>query len=76
MKSKTSITLTKELIRYIDEEYGGKKSRSQFIEEAVRDYLAKGLRQKRDLEDARILNKQAEKLNKEAADVLSYQADM
>ncbi len=76
MKSKTSITLTKELIRSIDEEYGGRKSRSQFIEEAVRDYLAKGLRQKRDLADARILNKQAEKLNKEAADVLSYQADM
>ncbi len=76
MKSKTSITLTKELIRYIDEEYGGRKSRSQFIEEAVRDYLAKGLHQKRDLADTRILNKQAERLNKEAADVLSYQADM
>ena len=76
MKVKTSITLTKELIRYIDEKHGGKKNRSLFIEEAIRGYLSGEIRRKRDLKDARILNKKANTLNKEAADVLSYQIDI
>jgi len=76
MKIKISITLTKELMRSIDEEFGGIKNRSQFIEEAVKDYLAREMRRKRDLADIHILNKKAEKLNKEAADVLSYQVDI
>ena len=76
MKVKTSITLSKELIRYIDEERGGRKNRSLFIEEAIRSYLAGEIRRKRDLKDAQILNQKAKKLNKEARDVLSYQIDI
>lgn len=76
MKIKTSVTLTRELIQYIDKEYGGRTNRSQFIEEAVRDYLTREIRRKRDLTDARIINKKAGKLNKEAMDVLSYQLDV
>ena len=73
MKIKTSITLSEELVHDIDELFGDKKNRSQFIEEALRDYLVRQLSKKRDLADMDILNRKADKLNKEAADVLSYQ---
>jgi len=76
MKIKTSITLDAELMKNIDEELGVKTNKSQFIEEAVREYIERRIRKKRDLADLEILNKKAEKLNKEAEDVLSYQADL
>jgi len=76
MKIKTSITLDAELMKNIDEELGVKTNKSQFIEEAVREYIERRIRKKRDLADLEILNKNAAKLNKEAEDVLSYQADL
>jgi len=76
MKIKTSITLDEELMKSIDEEFGGRKNRSQLIEEAVKEYVEKRTQGKRDLEDLAILNKKADKLNKEAADVLSFQVDL
>lgn len=76
MKIKTSITLEEELMISIDKEFGGGKNRSQFIEAAVREYIERRVRNKRDLDDLNILNKKADKLNKEASDVLSYQADL
>ncbi len=76
MKVKTSITLSEDLIQSIDAFSGGRKNRSELIEEAVKDYLERQRRMKRDLEDLAILNKKADKLNKEAEDVLAYQADL
>ncbi len=76
MKIKTSITLDEGLLKCIDEEFGGKTNRSQFIEEAVKEYVDRRVHKKRDLADLKILNKNADKLNKEAADVLSYQVDL
>ena len=46
------------------------------LKRAVRDYLERQRRMKRDSEDLAILNKKADKLNKEAEDVLIYQADL
>jgi len=76
MKVKTSITISEELIKIIDELFSGQKNRSEFIEEAVRDFIKRQAERKRDLEDLNILNKNADKLNREAEDVLSYQVNL
>ena len=76
MKVKTSITISEELIKIIDELFTGQKNRSEFIEEAVRDFIKRQAERKRDLEDLNILNKNADKLNREAEDVLSYQVNL
>ncbi|MCC6542996.1 MAG: ribbon-helix-helix protein, CopG family [Nitrospirae bacterium] len=76
MKVKTSITISEELIKSIDELFSEQKNRSEFIEEAVRDFIKRQTERKRDLEDLNILNKKADKLNREAEDVLSYQVNL
>lgn len=63
-------------MRTIDEVSGDRINRSQFIEEAVKEYIVQRTRTKRELDDLAILNSKADKLNKEAADVLSYQVDL
>ena len=76
MKVKTSITLSEELIRAMDalsSQYG---TRSALIEQAVRDFLATVARRQREAQDLEILNRRAEALNVEAADVLSYQVEL
>jgi metal-responsive CopG/Arc/MetJ family transcriptional regulator len=71
MKVKTSITLSDELVQSSDTFSGGQKNRSNFIEKAVRDYLERQARLKRDIDDLAILNGKASKFNKEAEAVLS-----
>jgi metal-responsive CopG/Arc/MetJ family transcriptional regulator len=76
MKVKTSVTLSEELIRQIDtlsSQYG---TRSAVIERAVRDFLATEVQRQREARDLEILNRRAEALNVEAADVLSYQIEL
>ncbi len=76
MKVKTSITLSEEIFRRIDElseQYG---NRSALIEKAVRVFLDEEARRRRDAEDLEIINRHADALNKEAKDVLSYQAEI
>jgi len=76
MKIKTSITLSRDLVCQIDALSGRYGNRSAFIEKAVRDLIDTETRRERDLNDLEILNKQASELNKEAADVLDFQADL
>lgn len=76
MKVKTSITLSEELIHSIDELLGEGKNRSELIEKAVTDYIERQIQAERNLKDLDIINKKADKLNKEAEDVLSYQVDL
>jgi metal-responsive CopG/Arc/MetJ family transcriptional regulator len=73
MKVKTSITLPEELLRELDQAAGGQSNRSRLIEEAVRQMLAARRRQERDARDIEIINRHADRLNDEAADVLGYQ---
>ena len=76
MKVKTSITLSEELIRAMDalsSQYG---TRSALIEQAVRDFLVTAAQRQREARDLEILNRRAEALNAEAADVLSYQVEL
>jgi len=76
MKVKTSITLSEELIRQMDALLSQYGTRSALIERAVRDFLATAAQRQRKARDLEILNRRAEALNAEAADVLSYQIEL
>ena len=74
MKEKTSITLSRDVLKSVDRLAGSKHSRSAFIEGVLRRYLrerAKAALQARDLER---INNAADRLNLEVAEVLDYQA--
>jgi metal-responsive CopG/Arc/MetJ family transcriptional regulator len=72
MKEKTSITLSSDLLADIDR-VAGSRSRSAFIERVLRKYLNQRARAARDAQDIEKINKAAESLNAEAAEVLEYQ---
>ena len=76
MKTKTSITISDELLRLIDENVEGDNRRSAFIEEAVKAYLEVLRRHKRDRKDLQIINRLSDKLNSEATEVLDFQKEM
>jgi metal-responsive CopG/Arc/MetJ family transcriptional regulator len=73
MKVKTSITLSEDLLEAIDQLSTQFKNRSEFIESALRAYMAKMIRDEQNAKDLAIINERVERLNKEAADVLNYQ---
>jgi metal-responsive CopG/Arc/MetJ family transcriptional regulator len=74
MKVKISITLSEELLAAIDDFSSRFNNRSEFIETAVRTYIAQLTRNEINARDLEIVNQQADQLNEEAADVLHYQA--
>lgn len=74
MKEKTSLTLSREVLSGIDRLAGSKQSRSAFIERVLADHLRARARAERDARDAEIINRNAERLNREALDALEYQA--
>ena len=80
MKVKTSITLSPELLKAIRavEKRGSKaakayKNRSDFIEAAVWAFIGQMIRDEQNARDIEIINRRADELNAEAADVLAYQ---
>jgi metal-responsive CopG/Arc/MetJ family transcriptional regulator len=73
MKVKTSITLSEDLLRAIDER-AGHKNRSGFIEATLRACMAQLARNEQKAGDVEIINRRADDLNREAEDVLAYQA--
>ena len=73
MKVKTSVTLAEDLLKSIDEQSGPHKSRSEFIEKAVRTYISRAIRDRKNARDLDIINRRADRLNREANDVLTYQ---
>lgn len=50
-----------------------KQCRSEFIEIAIRDFLEQRVRAEQDAKDLAILDRKAESLNREAAEVWDYQ---
>jgi metal-responsive CopG/Arc/MetJ family transcriptional regulator len=70
VRVKTSITLPEELLVSIDRV---DSNRSSFIEKASRAYLARLEKVRREAADAKIINRNADRLNDEAMDVLEYQ---
>jgi metal-responsive CopG/Arc/MetJ family transcriptional regulator len=74
MKVKTSITISRNVLNEIDLIISKSGNRSLFIEEAVKNYLMHKKRAVRNKNDLEIINRSADELNKEAGDILSYQA--
>jgi metal-responsive CopG/Arc/MetJ family transcriptional regulator len=74
MKEKTSITLSKDVLARIDRLAGSKHSRSAFIERVLRRYLRQRERAAMNARDLALINRAAERLNREAEEVLKYQA--
>jgi metal-responsive CopG/Arc/MetJ family transcriptional regulator len=73
MKEKTSITLSGDVLAAIDRLAGSKHSRSAVIEHALRRYLSEHARTRMQARDLEQLNRAADELNAEAAEVLDYQ---
>jgi metal-responsive CopG/Arc/MetJ family transcriptional regulator len=71
MRIKTSVTLPATLLKEIDRR---NSNRSAFIEQAAKHYLAQSAKYERDARDLAILDQNAERLNREAAEVLEYQS--
>jgi metal-responsive CopG/Arc/MetJ family transcriptional regulator len=76
MKVKTSITLSSDLLKTIDRLSGRNKSRSDFIEAALKAYIAQIIRNGQNTRDLEIINRRADDLNKEALDILTYQVSV
>lgn len=70
MKVRISITLPSTLLEEIDRV---NSNQSAFFERAARLYLAQNAEHDRNAKDAAILERSADRLNREAADVLQYQ---
>lgn len=74
MKEKTSITLSQDVLQAIDRVAGSKYSRSAVIERVLRRFLRERMRAETHARDLERINRAADGLNAEAADVLDYQA--
>jgi metal-responsive CopG/Arc/MetJ family transcriptional regulator len=73
MKTKASITLSEDVVKAMNKLSGQYRNRSEFIELAVRNYIAQLIRKQRNARDLEIINQRADRLNEEALDVLAYQ---
>lgn len=77
MKVKTSITLSEGLLDLIDKRARSfKTNRSDFIEVAVSAFIQQQNRDEQNAKDLDIINRRADYLNEEAADVLNYQVGL
>lgn len=73
MKRKISITLSAEVLAELDRQAGPGASRSAYIERVLRREFRRQARAAVRARDLRRLNRPANRLNAEAADVLAYQ---
>ncbi|MBI2340151.1 MAG: hypothetical protein HYU99_07300 [Deltaproteobacteria bacterium] len=76
MKAKASITLSEDTLKALDALGGEFKNRSEAIENAVVFFLDSRRAKVREQKDLKILNQKADKLNREAKEVLSYQIEV
>lgn len=76
MEIQTSVNLSDELISVIDQIIGSSGSRSDFIEHVLRQYLKNRLKENLNSIDLKIINNNANSLNEEAEDVLTYQVPL
>ena len=73
MKIKTSITLSVGLLAEVDRA-AGSASRSAFIEQVLKDFLLRRALDDEQARDRQLLDEAAIRLNREAGEVLEYQA--
>ncbi len=70
MRVKTSITLPEDLLVRLDRV---DKNRSALLERAALAYLDRLSREERDRRDVEIINRNADRLNREVEDAMEYQ---
>jgi metal-responsive CopG/Arc/MetJ family transcriptional regulator len=75
MKSKTSLTLSDDLLASIDKLAGSKVSRSAYIEQILREFLDGRAQARKDAREIAAINRHAAQLNAEMSDALSFQAN-
>ena len=73
MKIRASIAVDRALLKKADQLSRRFRSRSEFVEAALRAYVARLSRQEKQARDLEVINRRAEDLNQEALDVLDYQ---
>ena len=76
MKVKTSITLERDVVSAIDRQSDAFGSRSEFLETAARQLLARLAKTAKDRRELELINRRSVTLNREAADVLDYQVGL
>jgi metal-responsive CopG/Arc/MetJ family transcriptional regulator len=74
MKEKTSITLSSDVLGWVDRNAGSRTSRSAFIEGVLREYFKERTRLAAHRRDFELINQHADSLHNEAMDVLRYQS--
>lgn len=74
-KIKTSVVLPKKLLVRVDKIKSKKQSRSKLIENLLNDFVAKEKHKELNKRDMKIINRNADKINKETLETLEYQVD-
>ena len=74
MKSKTSLTLSEDLLETIDKLAGQKISRSAYIEQILREFIDRRAQARKDAREIAAINRHAAQLNAEMSDALSFQS--
>jgi metal-responsive CopG/Arc/MetJ family transcriptional regulator len=75
MKSKTSLTLSEDLVVSIDKLAGPKASRSAYIEQILREFVERSAQARKGAREIGAINRHAPKLNSEMSDASSYQVN-
>jgi metal-responsive CopG/Arc/MetJ family transcriptional regulator len=75
MKQKTSISLSEDVLDKLARYAGSGASRSAYIERVLRRHFRRRARLEVNERDRRMIDAAADRLNREATDVLEYQAD-
>ena len=75
MKSKTSLTLSEDLVASIDKLAGPKVSRSAYIEQILREFVDRRAHARRSARDVAAINRHVATLNSEMNDALSFQVN-
>jgi metal-responsive CopG/Arc/MetJ family transcriptional regulator len=77
MKVKISITVSQKLLEVIDARVRqSQRNRSDFIETALRTFIQQLEREEQNADDLEIINRRADYLNREAAEVLSFRVPL
>jgi metal-responsive CopG/Arc/MetJ family transcriptional regulator len=76
MKSKTSLTLSEDLVASIDKLAGPKVSRSAYVEQILREFVDRRAQARRDARETASINRHSAQLNAEMTDALSFQASL
>jgi metal-responsive CopG/Arc/MetJ family transcriptional regulator len=74
MKQKTSITLSSDILKEVDRIAGRNTSRSEFIENVLREYFKMKVREAINARDLALINAHVDYLTRESQELDEYQA--